>query len=157
MHKIKIGEQEYIKVTTIREEIRYLRKSIDTRYHNFDEEHRAMVNLAYNDIVRAIYREELAAAKTPEEIDAIIEMPGDFIVTKGRKKEELVGFLGFENGEPIIGDVNDVMFFDYESKAKEVAERLGEGWNVIDMSPEDYERTKRFLNAVFEDDDEHTD
>ena len=157
MYKLMINGQAYIKVRTIREEIRFLRRSIDDRYCNFDADHRAMIHLAYNDIIKAIYREELARAKTPEEIDAIMEMPGDFIVTKGHKKEELVGFLGFENGEPIIGDVNDVMFFDYESKAKEVAERLGEGWDVIDMSPEDYERTKRFLNAIFEDDDEPAD
>lgn len=152
MHKIKIGEQEYIKVTTIREEIRYLRKSIDTRYHNFDEEHRAMVNLAYNDIVRAIYREELAAAKTPEEITAILEMPGDFIVIKGTKRDDLVAFQEWKDGNTVIGKVSDAMWFDYESKAEEIAEQLGDGWRVMDMSVEDYERTKRFLNAIFEED-----
>lgn len=152
MHKIKIGEQEYIRVTTIREEIRYLRKSIDTRYHNFDEEHRAMVNLAYNDIVRAIYREELAAAKTPEEITAILEMPGDFIVIKGTKRDDLVAFQEWKDGNAVIGKVSDAMWFDYESKAEEIAEQLGDGWRVMDMSVEDYERTKRFLNAIFEED-----
>jgi len=149
MYKLKINGQDYIKVRNIREEIRYLRKSIDTRYHNFDEDHRAMVHLAYNDIVRAIYQEELAAAKTPEEHAAIIEMPGDFIVVKGHMKGEFAGFLGWKDGNALIGDINDSLFFDYESKAKEVAEQLGDGWWVMDMSMEEAERTRKFLSAIF--------
>lgn len=149
MYKLKINGQDYIKVRNIREEIRYLRKSIDTRYHNFDEDHRAMVHLAYNDIVRAIYQEELAAAKTPEEHAAIIEMPGDFIVVKGHKKGGFAGFLGWEDGNALIGDINDSLFFDYESKAKEVAEQLGDGWWVMDMSLEEAERTRKLLSAIF--------
>lgn len=153
MYKLMINGQPYIKVRTIREEIRYLRKNVDTIYHNFDESHRAMVQLAYNDIVRSIYREELNAAETPEDVEAILEMPGDFVVIKGRKIGELQGFLGWEDGKAIIGDINKSMFFSYESKAQEIAEQLGEGWRVFDMSPEDNERTQRFLNAVFKEND----
>ena len=34
-------------------------------------------------------------------------------------------------------------------KAKEVAEQLGEGWWVMDMSLEEAERTRKFLSAIF--------
>ena len=80
MKKTTINGMQYVAVREVREELRYLRKNIDTLYCNFDKEKRAMVHLAYNDVVRALYREELEAAKTPEEHKAIIEMPGDFMV-----------------------------------------------------------------------------
>lgn len=149
MQKININGRIYIRLREIREEIRWLRKNIDTLYGNFDEDHRAMVHLAYNDIIRAIYREELKKAKTPEEIKAIYEMPGDFVVISGTKKEDLRGFIKWEDGKAVIGKVNECLIFDFESKAEEIAEQLGEGWRVMDISPEEHERTQRLLRAIF--------
>lgn len=158
MKKININGQDYIQVRQLREEIRHLRKSIGILYNNFDEDHRAMVHLAYNDIVRVLYREELAAAKTPEEHRAILEMPGDFIVfrfTGDRPNRSLEYFCEWEDGGAVISDcADDAMWFSYESKAEEVASALNtsfecDGWHVCDMSPEEKERTNRLLKAIF--------
>lgn len=72
MVKTEINGEQYISVEELRKEIRELRHGIDALYKNFDESHRAMVQLAYNDILKAVYREELAEAKTPEEIRRVI-------------------------------------------------------------------------------------
>ena len=72
MTKYSIGNEPYVKVKDLRNEIKSLRKSIPERYKNFDADHQAMIHMAYNDIGIALYREELAAAKTPEEHRAII-------------------------------------------------------------------------------------
>ena len=156
MKKYNVKGYEMVKVSALRYEIRRLRKSIDIFYANFDEDHKAMVNLAYNDIVRALYREELKEAKSPEEIKAILEMPGDFLVIKVEGKKDISYFAEWiEKGKAgITKDARQAMHFDYESKAEEIAERLGEGWRVFDNSSEDYEYHKRLLDAIFGEDNE---
>lgn len=47
MVKTEINGEQYISVEELRKEIRELRRGIDTLYKNFDESHRAMVQLAY--------------------------------------------------------------------------------------------------------------
>jgi len=161
MKKININGQDYVKLRSLREEIRFLRKNIDVLYQNFDEDHRAMVHLAYNDIVRALYREELRAARTPEEHKAILEMPGEFIVCRmiGEKKShKLEVFSEWCSGSPVISDCGEeALVFSYESKAQETVDYLlehnGEGWHVLDISPEENDRRKRFWKAIFDNDD----
>lgn len=151
MKKYNIMGHEMVKVSELRHAIRRLRKDVDTLYANFDEDHRAMVQLAYNDIVRALYREELKAAKSPDEIEAILEMPGDFLVIKREGKRDLSYFAQW-NGPgkaEITKRASGAMHFDYESMAEKIAERLGDGWRVFDNSPEDYEYHKRLLEAIF--------
>ena len=93
MKKYNIMGHEMIKVRDMRYAIRKLRKMVDLSYKNFDKEKRGMVQLAYNDVVRQIYLEELQEAKTPEEIEAILEMPGDFVVYKsGETKYDIEYF-----------------------------------------------------------------
>lgn len=81
MKKLNINGKDYIKLETLREEIRHLRKDIPLLYGRFSKEEQAMVHLAYNDIIKVLYREELSKAKTPEDVEAILEMPGDYIVS----------------------------------------------------------------------------
>ena len=151
MKKYDIMGNEMIKVRDMRHAIRKLRKMIDVNYKNFDEEKKAMVHLAYNDVVRQLYLEELKTAKIPEEIEAILEMPGDFIVyRKGENKYDIEYFSEWDHGEAIITrKPHRCMYFDYESKAKETADRLGDGWEVFDASPEAHEERKRLLNVLF--------
>ena len=159
MKKLYINGEPYIKLRTIREEIRFLRRNINMFYGRFSEAEQAMVHLAYNDIIKALYREELKKARTPEEIDAILEMPGDFIVCRriGKKPDVKVQYFAeWDNGNAVVSDCpKDALYFDYESKAEEVMEMLNEafgcGWSVLDMSPEENERTKRLMKAIFED------
>lgn len=155
MQKFKINGEDYIKVRSLREEIRYRRRNIHLFYANFSADQQAMVHLAYNDIIKILYREELKAAKTPEEHEAILEMPGDFLVLKKEGKgKTLKFFAGWENGEPTFApNATCALWFDYESKAEEIMEALNEkdcGWSVLDMSPEAHARRQELLKAIFE-------
>ena len=76
MNKIKVNGEDYVSVRELRKEIRFLRKKIPEIYRNFDESHQAMIHLAYNDICKAIYCEELQNAGTPDEIRKIIRGDG---------------------------------------------------------------------------------
>lgn len=151
MKKYNIMGYEMVKVRDIRHAIRKLRRGIERNYQNFDADKRAMVSLAYNDVVRQIYLEELREAKTPDEIRAILEMPGDFVVYKvGETRYDIEYFREWDNGKAVITRKPfQCMYFDYESMAKEVAERLGEGWEVLDASPEEHADRKRLLNVLF--------
>lgn len=160
MVKININGQDYIKVRNLREEIRWLRRNIPVLYNSFSKAEQAMVHLAYNDIIRAIYREELELATTPEEIRAIHEMPGDFVVghTEGKGKDKKLKFFkAWEDGEATFTDaVKAARWFNYESKAEEIASALNEkeeGWHVFDMSPEERERNHKLLKFLFGEDE----
>ena len=151
MKKYDIMGHEMVEVRSIRHAVRRLRKTIEVRYSHLDKEQQAIVHSAYTDLVRVIYRDELKAAKTPDEIRAILEMPGDFIVAKREGKRDISCFYGFEGGKPVFSKkLYLAMHFDYESKAREVAESLGEGWHAVDTDPEEYEDNKNFLDAIFD-------
>lgn len=151
MKKYDIMGYEMIKVRDMRYAIRKLRKRIDDNYRNFDADQRAMIQLAYNDVVKQIYLEELQNAESPEEIEAILEMPGDFIIyKKGEDKYDITYFRAWDNGEPVFTRKPfQCMYFEYESVAKAVAEKLGDGWVVMDASPEAHADRKRLLNVLF--------
>ena len=88
----------------------------------------------------------------------ILEMTGDFIVSKIEetgKNRSIKYFGGFDSGEPIIEKwPYHAMHFDYESMAQQVAEKLGDGWNVIDCNYQEYEKDKSILNRLFSTDEE---
>lgn len=151
MKKYNIMGYEMVKVRDIRHAIRKLRRGIEQNYQNFDADKRAMVSLAYNDVVRQIYLEELREAKTPDEIRAILEMPGDFVVYKvGETRYDIEYFREWDNGKAVITRKPfQCMYFDYESMAQNVAERLGEGWKVLDASPEEHNDRVMLLNVLF--------
>ena len=164
MQKYNVMGHEMIKVRDIRHVIRMLRKRISVNYGGFDKEKQAVVRLAYDDIVKQIYREELDEAKTPNEIRHIIEMPGDFVVCKhGEGKHDIFYFCGWGNPDiltmsdmPIVSrKLTQVMWFEYESKAQEVADVLGDGWHVIDATLEEDSGSNRILNTIFGEDDDY--
>ena len=76
MRKIEIDGEQYVSVRDLRDEMRTLRRNIPETYRNFKDADRAMVHLAYNDIIKAVYREELSKAKTPDEIRSVIAQEG---------------------------------------------------------------------------------
>ena len=149
MKKIMIDGESYVKLKDLRYAIRNLRRMIPANYRNFDEDHRALVHLAYGDITKALYREELEKAHTPEEIRAVLEMPGDWMVVKIIGKREYLTFVEWSNGVAVVQRQGRGMVFTYRSKAEEIAEKLGEGWKVIDVSKEATEADKRLLKAIF--------
>ena len=154
MKKYNVMGCEMVKVRDLRHTVRKLRRTVKERYNMFDAEKQAMIHLAYNDIVKQLYLEEFNRAKTPDEIRAVLEMPGDFVVYReGRDRHDITYFAGWdENGEAIVTKkAFACMFFEYESKAEEIAEQLGEPWRVLDASPEEQEDVKKLLNALTED------
>ena len=149
MKKIMIDGEFYVKLKDLRYAIRHLRRMIPANYRNFDEDHRALVHLAYGDITKALYRDELKEAHTPEEIRKVLEMPGSWQVVKIIGKCEYLFFEEWSNGMAVVQKNGGGMVFTYRSKAEEIAEKLGEGWKVIDVSEEATEASKRLLNAIF--------
>lgn len=153
MKKININGTEYTPVGEIKYVLRTLRKEVANRYPEADEGQRKLILSAYDNVIRMLYRKELRAAKSDLERDMIMEMPGDFVVYKrGSSKRENFFFTGWDNGEPIISsNADNVMFFDYESKAEETRERLGEGWKVMDASTESAAAANEMLEFLFSD------
>ena len=155
MEKIIINGEEYVKVNTVREAIADLRKTIGIRYNHKSMDERLAVHDAYTDIGKALVQEKLDAATTPEEIDAILEIQGDYIVC--RKSESEFAKLEFFNGWDFFGGKRKpkttdhyhcATSFDYLSKANEICDWLnGDGedvWQVMDM------RLKRSKEAYYQ-------
>ena len=98
MKKYNFNGRQYIDLIELRKEIRKLRKGIPLNYANFDKDRQAMVNLAYNDIGKVVYREELAKAKTPDAFRAVWDMPNEYVVHCGKNY-----FIEWQNGNAVIG------------------------------------------------------
>lgn len=81
------------------------------------------------------------------------EPKGSWMVYKpGRKKNEFWLFREWDNGDAVIGK-DGGMVFTYKGMAEHVAEKLGAGWVVIDVSQEACERANKLLDALFRDDE----
>lgn len=72
MEKITVDGKQYVNVGELRFEIENLRREIGVRYQSFDKDHQAMVHLAYNDVIRILFRQELERAKMPDEIREVL-------------------------------------------------------------------------------------
>lgn len=87
--------------------------------------------------------------KQMEEQEEAEEQTGSWMVYKaGSKPREFWYFIEWRKGKPIIGQC-DGMVFTYEGMAKHVAEKLGEGWKVIDISQEACKKAERLMAAIF--------
>ena len=71
------------------------------------------------------------------------------MVVKRTGKREYLTFVEWSNGAAVVQRQGRGMVFTYRSKAEEIAEKLGEGWKVIDVSKEATEADKRLLKAIF--------
>lgn len=147
MEKFNIMGMEVVKVDEIKNAIRHIRKDAAFLY----DDSKDAVNCVCDMFIRQLYYDELKAAKTQEEEAAIMEMTGDFIIYNSDSPKVLF-FTGFDDGAKVTEHYSQCMVFSYESKAQEVAEQLGDGWKVLDASEEEYQRSKRLLDTLFEDD-----
>ena len=163
MKKININGRDYIKLSELRHEIKRIRDGLpyNYRFKAFSEKERNIAKLAIGEVIRAIYREELreglAHAHTPDDVRAvhaaIYDMPGDFIVYR-KATDGYDFFMAWEDGHAMIGTAEEAMIFSFESKAKEVAERLGGDWKVMDASEEAAADARKLLDALFREDGE---
>lgn len=71
------------------------------------------------------------------------------MVVKRTGKREYLFFEEWSDGMAVVQKNGGGMVFTYRSKAEEIAEKLGEGWKVIDVSKEATEADKRLLKAIF--------
>lgn len=133
--------------------LRRAREHIDALYARRGEEEKKGMHEMCDSIVRHIFIEEIRQAESRDDVDAILEIPGDFILARrdGRK----CSYFGlWEKGEAVITDkAGEAMHFLYEGMAQKTAERLGEGWMVLDTCPEACADAKRLLAAIFAEDD----
>ena len=84
-----------------------------------------------------------------QEIRKVLEMPGSWQVVKIIGKCEYLFFEEWSDGMAVVQKNGGGMVFTYRSKAEEIAEKLGEGWKVIDVSEEAAEADERLLKAIF--------
>ena len=80
--------------------------------------------------------------------EAITEPKGSWAVYRQVGKD-IWFFHEWYHGIPIISKDNAMMIFTHEGMARKIAEKLGEGWDVIDTSREAYEKTGGLLAAIF--------
>lgn len=148
MKKLIIGNNEFISLDDIKFAIRQLRNDPNIFRKYSDTEQAAVVD-ACNFLVRQIFLEEVKAAKTQDEIDAIIQMPGDFVVCKQVAKRSVIFFKEWSAGKAVVtASGNEALVFSYESKAKEIAAELGEGWSICDISKAASDHRKRILEIL---------
>lgn len=169
MKGICINGEIYISRRTLEREIARLKRTvgINDNYAPFSHKERNIAKLAWGDIVRFIHKEELAAAlaeaDTPQKImeahRSVLELPGDWIVVKFDEHPsddpevdleiDETYFCKFNDGKPVFSDcADDAMWFDYKSKAEEVAEKCGEGFIALDVSPEAREFGRRMKEKL---------
>ena len=143
MNKIRLDGRDYVSVKDMRRAIRDCARIVKETYRNFDSEKQAMVYLAYGDIKKKLYEDELKNARTLDEIRAILEMPGDYVVVNDKEKKV---FCGYHNGIPEIKELKsknkNTMVFDFKSKAEadeivEITEALIEKHraDALDLQP----------------------
>lgn len=155
MKRYNIDGIELVKLNDIKEIIRSARKDATTWCPD-PESGVAACNM----IVRRIFIDDIKRANNQEEIDAILEMTGDFIVfRKGENKYDIKYFSGWYDGKATFSNrISRSVHFDYESKAEEIAEELkkrtSDEWGVCNMSHQAYEDNKRLLAAIFGPDEE---
>ena len=152
MKKYIINGNEMVKVSSVNYTIRKIRKYINDYVE--DENIEKGMRKSLDMFLRYLYRDELRVACSFEEIEDILQTTGDFVVCRmnpDTEKEE--AFVRWEDGEAIIGGIDECMFFDYESVANSVCDKMnkgyGTGWKVEDMCEDSLEDAKRLLKAIF--------
>ena len=159
--KYNLNGIEYVKLTELNELIKDMkRKSLDGREPGYfcpdvNERRAAMLSLNHLEAVlnkektEQKIHERLEKAKTQREAHEEDEPAGSWMVYKaGNKPREFWYFIEWRKGKLIIGQC-DGMIFTYEGMAQHVAEKLGEGWKVIDISQEACKKAERLLAAIF--------
>lgn len=152
MKKYTINGNEMVKVSSVNYTIRKIRKYINDCVE--DESIKKGMRKSLDMFLRYLYRDELRVACSVEEQEDILQTTGDFVVCRmnsDTEKEE--AFIRWEDGKAVIGSIDECMFFDYESTANSVCNKMNEGygtgWGVEDMCEDSLEDAKRLLEAIF--------
>ena len=156
--KYNLNGIEYVKLAELNDLIGAMkRKCLDGREPGYicaDVYERRAAMLSLNHLGAVLNKEKTEQKmherfeKTKVQMDAD-EPAGSWMVYKaGSKPREFWYFIEWRKGKPIIGQC-DGMVFTYEGMAQHVAEKLGEGWKVIDISQEACRKAERLMAAIF--------
>lgn len=161
--KYNLNGIEYVKLSELNDLIKAMkRKCIDGEEPGYicedmGERRAAMLSLNHlnavlnKEKVEQKMHERLEKTKTQREAHEEDEPAGRWMVYKaGSKPREFWYFMEWRKGKPIIGQC-DGMVFTYEGMAQHVAEKLGEGWKVIDISQDAFKKAERLMAAIFAD------
>ena len=159
--KYNLNGIEYVKLSELNELIKAMkRKSLDGREPGYfcpdvNERRAAMLSLNH---LEAVLNKEKTEQKIHERLEKAKEEPdetaGSWMVYKaGSKPKEFWYFVEWINGKALIGN-RDGMIFTYEGMARHVAETLGEGWKVVDVSQDACKKAERLMEAIFKHIDE---
>ena len=153
MKKYNINGHEMLMLDDVKCAIRRLRRQYD-KSGVISPEEKAVLQDTLEDVVKEIFSEELREARCDynNRVRKILEMTGDFAVyKKGESKRDLSYVIALgASGKPVVGENADLaLHFTYESEAKIVAKDLGEGWEVVDLTPGAYADEERLLKAIF--------
>ena len=156
--KYNLNGIEYVKLSELNDLIKTMkRKCLDGREPGYfcpDVNERRASMLSLNHLEAVLNKEKTEQKmherlKQMEEQEEAEEQTGSWMVYKaGSKPREFWYFIEWRKGKPIIGQC-DGMVFTYEGMAKHVAEKLGEGWKVIDISQEACKKAERLMAAIF--------
>lgn len=159
MHKININGKVYVRQEDVCEVLRW----VDNHPLNDVPD---PVATAISSVKHLLFYDELEEAKTQEERDLILEMPGTFIVFKKIKGEKKVVFVKeWVNGKAVITmKGEEAMRFNYGVMASDVAEKIGDEWKTICISYEynlirerGYQNLMKALDELDEEDAETED
>ena len=159
--KYNLNGIEYVKLSELNELIKAMkRKSLDGREPGYfcpdvNERRAAMLSLNH---LEAVLNKEKTEQKIHERLEKAKEeqdeTAGSWMVYKaGSKPKEFWYFVEWINGKALIGN-RDGMIFTYEGMARHVAETLGEGWKVVDVSQDACKKAERLMEAIFKHIDE---
>ena len=92
-----------------------------------------------------------------EEEQEITNERGYLVYKQGEKPKEHLVFVEFRHGKALFSDYADLgMVFTFKGMAEHIAEKLGKGWEVLDLDKvyEESASAKRLLAILFRDDDD---
>ena len=154
MKKYDVLGCEMVRLDDVCYAVRKTKKAIEAAYGHRSADEKEGMRKACESIISCIFAEEIYQAKSQDEINAILEVRGDFIVMKSEEGKRMYFSLWKEKEAVITDDVRESMHFLYEGMAQHIAERLGDGWIVLDTCPAAYEDVRRLLAAIFREEDE---
>ena len=119
-------------------------------------------NAQTEDVENVLKKAEQATQDAQNAIDRVRELTekivsgdseddgnGYYVVCRhGKTPQDTLMFREWSNGIAVVGR-DAPMYFAFRGMAQKVAEKLGDDWRVMDMSPEACERTQRLMNAIF--------
>lgn len=89
-----------------------------------------------------------------------VEVPSEYIVVNWDTKPHRFFAKWHKNPQGgksvpcITENIGRAMVFAYEGMAEHIADQLGDGWRVLNVSKQEVEKAKKLLDALFREDED---